>query len=371
MTPSAVLVTGANGFFGCHLLWELQQRGIRRLRCLVRGSDTEQISQKLQSALKAHQLPLAFEPIEVVAADLAKADFGLPPEDLAQLTCGIDTIVHAGACVNFTASADQMQRTNVEATKTLLDLAKTTGVRRFIQISSLAVVNGLDWPEGTAVAETPIAVDQPSSAGHYGRSKLAAEQACINANSSSGLEVCVLRLPYLLASSTKQSINPSGYLDVVLRAVLLLGQSFDDAFNVHPLPVDQCAAWVGAVATAPTAPLIAHVLHRGSMPWQVWLDAAEAMGQPIGREPMAQWYRRLRQSASDSRDPRLLEAIAFLKLEPTHQRWMHMNAHRLEFDNHNLSALVAEASQPQQLSMAYKQAILRGLLLETNLRSGE
>ena len=360
MTNTAVLITGANGFFGTHLLWELHQRGVQRLRCLVRGDTEEQARQRLQEALQRHRLALPFESLEVVAADLSKANFGLPPERLAGLSAGIDTVVHAGACVNFTASADQMQRTNVDATNTLLQLAKATGVRRFIQISSLAVVNGIDWPAGLVVAEEPIPLDRHSKVGNYGRTKLAAERSCLDA-AGPELEVSVLRLPYLLASESQGGINPHGYLDVVLRAVLLLGSSFDDAFSLHPLPVDRCAAWVAEVMATPAAPSIAHVLHPDSMPWGAWLEASDAMGYPIALEPMEAWYSRLRQAASDRRDPRLLEAIAFLKLEPTHKRWMHMNAHCLQFDNHNLCAVVAEASRPQQLAMKYKQAILKAL----------
>ena len=40
---------------------------------------------------------------------------------------------------------------------------------------------------------------------------------------------------------------------------------------------------------------------------------------------------------------------------------MHVNAHRLSFANHNLCSLVPEAAIPLELSMSYRQSVLRQL----------
>lgn len=361
MASNCVLLTGANGFLGSHIVGELQQRGATRIKCLVRADNHATASKRLQSAALKYRLDLRFQDLEVVAADLGKPRLGLNELAFQQLMEGVDRVVHAGACVNFTASAELMHRTNIEGTSLLLQLAQAKGVKRFIQISSLAVVNGLEWPDGQSVPEEPIATDQRQAVSAYATSKFGAEELCFRA-SVKGLELSVLRLPYLLASETRLGINTHGYLDLVLRAVLQLGASFDDDFRFHPLPVDRCARWVADVMEAATIPRVAHVLHPDAMRWQEWLTAAEGMGNTIEREPMEHWYKRLRQAAMESHHPHLLKAIAFLLLEPTHKCWMWMNAHRLYFVNEKLSTIVAEASESLQLSTSYKQAMLSELI---------
>jgi thioester reductase-like protein len=360
---NGVLVTGANGFFGCHLLQELQQRGVARLRCLIRAEHREGARHRLEMAVNDFRLDLRLDAIDVVAADLSKPGLGLSEEERRDLLVGVGSIVHAGACVNFTASGDQMWRTNVEATQTLLQMAEATGVSRFIYISSLAVVNGLAWSPHEIVREGPLQLTGASGLSPYARSKRGAEQCCFSA-ASKGLEVSVLRLPYLLASASTLAINRHGYLDVVLASVLQLGSSFDDVFSLHPLPVDHCADWVARVALATSVPPVIHVLHETPMFWRDWLEAARAMGVAIELEPMETWYSRLRQAAVRTRRRGLLEAIAFLKLDPTHRRWMEMNAHRLQFENRNLRDFVPESAAPLQLSMAYKQGVLEQLMAD-------
>lgn len=360
MADSGVLVTGANGFFGLHLLQELQQLGIAPLKALVRAETVDGAWDRLRLVEQQYQLTLEQEGLEVVPCDLSLPDCGLSEQSRDQLLEGIDTLVHAGACVNFTASPEQLLRTNAGGTTKLLGLASTARVRRFMQVSSLAVCNGLNLSDQQPVQEAPLN-DQPKPGfSNYGQSKLAAEQSCYRF-AAGGLGVSVLRLPYLLASGSSFALNPHGYLDVVLRAVLRIGASFDDDFSLHALPVDLCARWVARMVLTPEVPLVVHVVSDPPVQWRDWIDAASALGEPLLLKPMERWYGLLREAAAASRSPDLLAAIAFLSLEPTHKRWMYGNAHRLSFANHNLCSLVPEASRSLELSMDYKQTVLRQL----------
>ncbi len=360
MANSGVLVTGANGFFGLHLLQVLQQLGVAPLKALVRAETVDGAWQRLKYAEQQYQLALEREGLEVVPCDLSLQDCGLSEQSREHLLRGIDTLVHAGACVNFTASQEQLLRTNAGGTSQLLEMAKTARIRRFLQVSSLAVCNGLNLSEQHPVPETPLN-DQPKAGlSSYGQSKLAAEQSCYRFGAE-GLGVSVLRLPYLLASASSFALNPHGYLDLVLRAALRIGASFDDAFSLHALPVDLCASWVARMVMAPEVPLIMHLVSDPPVQWRDWIDAASALGEPLCLEPMEQWYGRLRKAAAASRSPDLLSAIAFLSLETSHKRWMHGNAHRLSFANDNLCSLVPEAARPLKLSMDYRQTVLHQL----------
>jgi len=279
-----MLLSGANGFLGCHLLWELQQKGVPRIKCLIRADGHLQARVRLEHALQAYQLELCFDTLEVIAVDLSKPDLGLSEQERGDLMVGVDCIVHAAACVNFTASVEQMIRTNVDATQALLRLAQAANVSRFVYISSLAVVNGLEWPARMPVPEAPLPLSQGKALSYYASTKMAAEQFCLAA-ASSALEMTVLRLPYLLAAASSLAINRHGYFDLILAAVLQLGGSFEETFDLHALPVDCCAAWVVRVALATAVPPVMHVLHNTPMPWSEWLNSARAMGLAITMEP--------------------------------------------------------------------------------------
>lgn len=361
MSSASVLVTGANGFLGSHLLARLQSSGVDSLRALVRAEDGAAARERLAQAVRQHQLRLNLDAVEVIPADLAQPGLGLQAGEREHLLEGVGTVLHGGAQVNFFSSADLVQRTNVGGTAELLDLAAASGLRRFVQISSLAVCNGFSWPEQQPVPEQPIRAEPSGPFSPYARSKLAAEQLCSTARDG-GMEISVLRIPYLLASQATLSLNPHGYLDVVLRAALRLGRSFDDDFSLHALPVDRCAEWVVRLALA--AASIAEVVHLVADPplfWSDWLTAAAAAGRPLAPEPMALWFRRLRQAASATGQPELLAAYAFLSLEPSHRRWMHLASHRLPFANDNLLAEVPEAALPLDLNLEYRIAVLRQL----------
>ncbi len=91
---------------------------------------------------------------------------------LLAATEGVDGIIHAAGLVKARRPAD-FYRTNELGTANLLDAAKTNApvIKRFVLISSLVVMgpseDGRPVPEGAS----------PNPVTHYGRSKLAAEQA--------------------------------------------------------------------------------------------------------------------------------------------------------------------------------------------------
>jgi len=143
-----VLVTGANGFVGRHLVRELLRRG-RPVRALVRRPEA--------------------------ASDLREAGADLAPgrlEDAASLETasrGIECVVHLAALLASPRARD-FHRVNAEGTARLLDASVRGGARAFLLVSSLAA-------SGPSRPERPVEdSDPPRPVSHYGRSKRAAEE---------------------------------------------------------------------------------------------------------------------------------------------------------------------------------------------------
>ncbi len=107
------------------------------------------------------------------------AELGLT-EHLAELTDtaavsraveGVQAVIHLAARVGVVGSAEQFRSTNVVGTRTVLEAARTSGVSRFVFISSPSVAHS-----GSALAGTGADPADPQAArGHYSRSKAQAE----------------------------------------------------------------------------------------------------------------------------------------------------------------------------------------------------
>jgi len=142
-----ILVTGGTGFIGAHLVERLVAQG-RRVRCLVRRTSS------------TRDLPLAA--IELATGDL---DSGA---GLAEALGGVDTVIHLAGITKARTPADY-HRGNTTATSNLLRDAGD--VRRFVHVSSLAAAGP------SAIGQPLTEEDEPRPVSHYGRSKLAGEQA--------------------------------------------------------------------------------------------------------------------------------------------------------------------------------------------------
>lgn len=151
-----VLLTGATGFIGRHVLARLLARQARvRVYALPET---------------AAQLPTS-DALDVVTGDLRE------PERLRAAAEGIDVVYHLAALLPGSSHLDLM-RVNVDGTENLLKACVEAGrVRRFVLASSVAVYEGAFNPEAWPLTEvSPVRPRGPRSLRSYGLSKVAAER---------------------------------------------------------------------------------------------------------------------------------------------------------------------------------------------------
>lgn len=147
------LVTGASGFLGWHIARQLIARG-ENVRALVRSSS------RLQE----------LENVERVDGDLRD------PESLMRAVSGCGVVYHAAADYRLWArDEDEMYRSNVDGTRSLLTAAKSAGVERFVYTSTVGCIG---VPHGGVGDETtPVGLGEMKGA--YKRSKFMAEQVAL------------------------------------------------------------------------------------------------------------------------------------------------------------------------------------------------
>lgn len=181
-----VLVTGATGFIGAHILRAVLEAGAEARALARRGSD---------------QANLAGLDVEVVEGDLGDR------ESLERALAGVDTLFHAAARYDLSRWQGRgLWRANVLGTERIMRAALRQGVERVVHTSSVAAVGGV----GKAVNEECWA-KTASAPGPYERSKIVSEQLVRRLVTAEGLPA-VSVLPTAPIGPLDRKPTPTGRL---------------------------------------------------------------------------------------------------------------------------------------------------------------
>ncbi|MHB8727668.1 MAG: NAD-dependent epimerase/dehydratase family protein [Sulfuricaulis sp.] len=176
-----MLITGATGFIGRRLVTALLNRKTT-VYALVR--DIVRIDPWRQAAVTAR------------SGDLGKVD------SLTDVCMDVHTVFHLASCGEEPepgGGEDAHWRVTVEGTRHLLEAAARSGVKRFINVSSVkAMGEGGEACLDEASPATPVS--------SYGRAKLEAEGLVLEACRKHGMHVCNLRLPLVYGCDNRGNI---------------------------------------------------------------------------------------------------------------------------------------------------------------------
>ncbi len=232
--PETVLVTGASGFVGRHIIQHLCNRG-QRVRALVRRVPSE-----------------SFDPsVELAIGNLSQ------PESYAAALDGAAAVVHAALTDNL---ADEPR-----ATTALFHLSARAGVRKFVHLSSIAIYGNPPLPMVTE--NTPPV---PSSDA-YSRTKLAIEEA-LKATSTE-VEITILRLSCVYGPGAGWWTH--GLLSQMRHGNLILVD--DGAGTANLIHVSDAAALVAQVIERSGSPFeIFNVTDGKPLPWSRYFEQLES-----------------------------------------------------------------------------------------------
>ncbi|MBA2126664.1 epimerase [Hyphomicrobium methylovorum] len=161
-----ILVTGASGFIGRHLVRKLAQEGYR-----VRAASRQ---------------PVVFDDPRIEGIALGDMARSFAAEYVVR---GVDVVVHAAGMAHARPGIPDAAYTaiNVDATRQLARAARAARVKRFMLMSSIRALVGARH-SSVVTEDTP---PEPTDA--YGRSKLAAEGVTADVLSGSATRWTVLR----------------------------------------------------------------------------------------------------------------------------------------------------------------------------------
>jgi thioester reductase-like protein len=302
----AVLMTGATGFLGAHLLADqLERWPDLRLLCLARADSAQGAQERVQANLRTYGLwrEAYGERIVGVAGDLARPCFGLDGPSFTALAEGIDGILHNGAQLSYTLPYSQLRAANVGGTLEVLRLA-TGGTRPLpVQfISSTAVAEAAAYRDREILESDDLAEWQGIVLG-YSQTKWVSERLVLAA-AARGLPVTVYR-PSLIGGHSRTGVwNADDYIHRLVRGGLELGQTLDVMTELDLVPVDYVSASVGALAwKGEHAGQVFHLNHPQPVLWRDLLAGfSDQSPQPV---PLEDWLRALSEQPANPLYPLL------------------------------------------------------------------
>jgi nucleoside-diphosphate-sugar epimerase len=180
-TNDLILVTGAGGFVGGAVVRALLERGMTRLRCMVRPSSSRA---RLQALIDQHGPGPG---VEIVTGDLTS------PQDCKRVAKDVAVVLHLAA--GFDKSFAGAYMNSALATRNLMDAFLDQGKpMRFVNVSSFAVYSNLSMKRGALLDETaPLESAPQARCDAYGFGKLKQEELVREYGHTRGLPWVILR----------------------------------------------------------------------------------------------------------------------------------------------------------------------------------
>ncbi|MEU7055959.1 thioester reductase domain-containing protein [Streptomyces sp. NPDC046197] len=244
LPPRRILLTGATGFLGSHMLLDLLRHSDAHVYCLVRAADEKAAVARLGEALQSYRLPWSSEVrrrVTVLPGDIRQPRLGLTDEQWHTLAHELDSVVGVAAAVDFLRGYHSLRGSNVLGALTLAELAATGRPKPLHHISSIAVFNEIGI---TSMGEDDPLAHADRLISGYDQSKWTAEVALRRARDH-GLVVTALRPGGIGGHTGTGAYNPQ---DLSSGLISAFGRFRTvPAFHcLNAAPVD----WVSRVAVA-------------------------------------------------------------------------------------------------------------------------
>jgi thioester reductase-like protein len=289
-----VVLAGATGFLGAHLLAELLRDGEVPVFCLVRAPDDAAANDRLWQRFAWYFPELASSTdrarVRALAADVTRDDLGLTASTYRELADSTCRVFNAAADVRHVGHLRDFARINTEAVQRLLDFSNTGCPKHLHHVSTIAVKGRPRHAGGGELEPPPFSeldldvgqtfVDHPYAESKF-RGELLVRDAC-----RQGARASVYRVgnigPHSLTGRFQQNIKDSAFAAHVWACVRLGFAPYRPRTSLRLMPVDLMARAVCWLARShEETGRTYHVEHTEEMNHYDVLRVLQAFGYPI------------------------------------------------------------------------------------------
>ncbi|KAI4122400.1 MAG: hypothetical protein LQ338_005847 [Usnochroma carphineum] len=323
--PTLVL-TGSTGSLGSYILDALSGLNVKKIFCLNRRSNSEEVQRSSHAAKGLTQD--WDDKVVFLQADLGRPDLGLQEDMYNVLRTEASIIIHNQYPVNFNLSLSSF-KPHIAAVRNLVDLSTRSPKHpQILFTSSISTI--ANWNQkhpGEAVPEAPLHdYSIPAPTGYAG-SKYVCERILENAAATSNVPVSVVRVGQLAGPVEKKGgmWNPKEWLPSIVASSAYLGvlpDSLRSQDDVAWVPVDLAARALVELALSSSSSEGASGQntynltnpHRSS--WAELVPVVqthlEKSGHPVRVVGFDEWVRALGESAEETRDLERNPAVKLL-----------------------------------------------------------
>lgn len=240
---NTVLLTGATGHLGIHLLRALLSYTNKHIILIIRADTQKQACDRVKARYQAvFGSVLSLDRVTVLKGDLTHPKLQLDSADFSTICSNVSVIIHAAAEVNHVVDYQRLKSNNVTAVKNMIDIANLANCSHLFYISTQFTETAY-LPE--AYLNEPLAGTFVSG---YEQSKFIAE-ALMHAATNKGYPITTLRLPLIIDDSDPTLLKQNHFVAYIMKCLRMGSYSdFPQTFDV--MPTQQIAKFIAERSVA-------------------------------------------------------------------------------------------------------------------------
>ncbi len=275
LTPKNIMLTGATGYLGIHILNDLINSTNCNIYCLIRRKNKTSSKKRLLDKLSYYFGEALNNYIDtrihILEADISKPKFGLSEAEYKELGQKIDLVIHSAAIVDHYGDKDLFELINVIGTNNIIDFCKNFSIY-LNHISTTSISASLPNVEKPVVFdEHTLYIGQDYSNNIYIETKFEAEYNVLQALLKTDLKASIYRIGNISARYTDGKFQENDTKNAFLNRIITLSkldyipESFAN-LDIDFSPVDNCSSIITLLVMLKSSySKIFHIYNNNSM----------------------------------------------------------------------------------------------------------
>lgn len=309
-----VMLTGATGFLGIHVLYTLLTTTDCHIFCPIRLKDNKSITERLQTLCSFyfdddHFLSKYDGRVSLIECDLNDAS---AVSTLQELVPSALTVINCAGNVKHFSSDNEIQQTNIETVRNMCSFCHKTH-SSLVHVSTKSVA-GISEHSGIELTEQQLHIGQNISYNDYVQSKFEAENIILNSIAKGDIDAKIMRIGNLSPRSTDGRFLMNASSNNVLssmKALVHLGVVTSEItdMDIEFSPVDETAIALLRLCATPKECIIFHPFSSHSIKLTDIISELNNSGKTIRVTSNEDFEHRLSEMLLDPESARIIRPL--------------------------------------------------------------